>query len=102
MEWDCKKENEMENIKFTMSYNQFLTFGIPWKSIEKVSRLPENETLIALCGIWGEPACLRCVFQGEDGRLIMRLVYWRNEYKIPELGLSGKDLVVGASYSTVR
>jgi len=89
----------MENPKFTMSYNQFLAFGIPWKSIEKVSRLPENETLIALCGIWGEPACLRCVFQGEDGRLIMRLVYWRNEYRIPELGLSGKDLVVGRSYN---
>jgi len=81
-----------------MSYKQFMDLRIPWKSLEKVSALPANEPLIAICGIWGEPASLRCVFETEDGRLLMRQVYWRGEYLIRELGVSGKDLVVDKTY----
>lgn len=88
----------MENAKFTMSYKQFRDLGIPWKSLEKVSALPANESLVAICGIWGEPANLRCVFETKDGRLLMRQVYWRDEYLIKELGVSGKELAVGKEY----
>ena len=91
----------MENAKFTMSYNQFRDLNIPWKSLEKVSALPANEPLIAICGIWGEPANLRCVFEMEAGRLLMRQVYWRGDYLIKELEVSGKDLVVGREYFVV-
>ena len=88
----------MENVRFTMSYKQFRDLGIPWKSLEKVRDLPANEPLIAICGIWGEPANLRCVFETENGRLLMRQVYWRDEYLIKELGISGKALETGKTY----
>ena len=62
MDW-IYETSAMENIKFTMSYNQFSEIGIPWKSIEKVSRLPGSETLLRY-SVYGAnpPACVACLW----------------------------------------
>jgi hypothetical protein len=92
-----------EKPKFTMQYEQFIQLGYTWSKIKKVRSLPKGEDMLAIAGIWGEPALLRCIFERENGELLMRTGYWSpHRYLIKELGLTGKDLEVGAIYHVKR
>jgi len=89
--------------KFTMQYEQFLQLGYTWSKIRKVRSLPKGEDLKAIAGVWGEPALLRCMFEREDGGLLMRTGYWSpHRYLIKELGISGKDLKIGQMCRVVQ
>ncbi|MDA7966397.1 hypothetical protein [Ruegeria sp.] len=81
---------------FTMSYGQSRDYGIDYRTLKKVTRLPESVLLVAIAGVWGDYSDIRCLFIDTEGNGYWRHVYGGGgEYIIQELDLNAKKLEVG-------
>lgn len=82
---------------FTMGFKDAMLYGIDYRQYEKVSRLPVGVPLLAIAGVWGDYANIRCLFADETGNRYLRNISSRaGQYLIQELGVSAKDIQAGA------
>lgn len=84
---------------YTMGFKDALMYGIDYRDYEKVSRLPEGVPLMAVAGVWGDYANIRCLFVDEAGNRYLRNISGRGgEYVIRELGVNAKEIGAGAVF----
>jgi len=81
---------------FTMSFKDAMMYGIDYRDYEKVNRLPAGVPLMAIAGVWGNYADIRCLFVDEAGNRYLRSINGRaGEYIIRELAMNAKELKTG-------
>lgn len=81
---------------FTMGFKDAMQYGIDYRQYEKVSRLPAGVPLMAIAGVWGDYANIRCLFADEAGNRYLRSISGRaGQYVIRELGLNAKQIGAG-------
>lgn len=81
---------------YTLGFKDALEYGIDYREFEKVRRLPTGVPLMAIAGVWGDYADIRCLFEDEERNRYLRKIYGRNgEYIIRELGVNAKDIAAG-------
>ncbi|MFO3796027.1 MAG: hypothetical protein ACK8QZ_01915 [Anaerolineales bacterium] len=84
---------------FTMSFKDAMLYGIDYREYEKVSRLPEGVPLMAIAGVCGDYANIRCLFADEAGNRYLRSISGRGgEYVIRELGVNAKGIATGTVF----
>lgn len=88
---------------FTMSFKDAMQYGIDYRDYEKVSRLPADVPLMAIAGVWGNYADIRCLFSDETGRRYLRSIAGRGgEYIIRELDINAKEIDAGTIFTSSR
>lgn len=87
---------------YTMGFKDALMYGIDYRDYEKVSTLPTGVPLVAVAGVWGDYANIRCLFMTEDGRGYLRNISWRGgQYIIRELEVNAKEIEVGRIFTII-
>lgn len=84
---------------FTMGFKDAMLCGIDYREYEKVNRLPAGVPLMAIAGVWGDYANIRCLFADEAGNQYLRNISGRGgQYVIRELGVNAKEIAPGTVY----
>lgn len=87
---------QFDHTQFTLSFRQALEYDIDYRDFQKVDRLPEGISLMAIAGIWGDYSDIRCLFIDQDGQTYRRhITGCAGQYVIRELDLNAKELQVG-------
>lgn len=88
-----------EGTAFLCSFSVAMGRGLDYRTYEKCFKLPVDVELVAVAGVWGDFAQVRCLFVDRAGRKYRRHIQQsKDAYVIRELGLCAKEITVGAVY----
>lgn len=84
---------------YTMGFKDARLYGIDYRDYQKVSSLPLGVPLIAVAGVWGDYANIRCLFEDQQGNRYLRNIYGDSRgYVIRELGVNAKEIMAGSMF----